>query len=94
MIESEKLLERKLKEKIEAKGGLCLKIAYVFIGFPDRICLLPGAIIFFAEVKTTGFKPSKIQLYVHKKLSGMGFNVYIVDSSEIINKLTGDDVSI
>lgn len=94
MIESEKYLEPKFKNAIKRKGGICLKIAYVFIGMPDRICLMPGGIVFFAEIKTTGFQPSKVQLSVHNRLRRLGFNVYIVDSSEIIKKLTGDDVSI
>lgn len=93
IIESEKVLEKKLKDAVVAKGGLCLKLVTIhFFGLPDRMVLLPGGIMFFAEVKTTKQKPSKVQVLVHKKLTGLGFKVYIVDTSEIIKQLTGDDV--
>ena len=92
-IESEKLLERKLKEAIKAKDGLCIKLlSNHFTGLPDRLCLLPGGVIFFAEIKTTKEEPSKIQKFVHSKLSKLGFNVYTIDNSLLIKKLTGDDV--
>lgn len=92
-IESEKYLERKLVNAIKAKGGMCIKLLSThFTGLPDRLCLLPGGIVFFAEIKTTGQKPTKIQTNVAKRLTGLGLNYYIVDTSLIINKLTGDDV--
>jgi len=93
MIESEKVLERKLVNAIKAKGGLCIKLlSNHFIGLPDRLCLLPGGIIFFAEIKTTGLKPSKVQTHIHSKIAGLGFKVYTIDNSIIIKLLTGDDV--
>lgn len=94
-IESEKLLERKLKEAITAKGGLCIKLlSNHFWGLPDRLCLLPGGKMFFAEIKTTNQKRSKIQESVHLRLRQLNFNVYTIDNSLFIKKLTGDDVSI
>lgn len=87
-IESEKLLEKKLRVKIEELGGYCLKLLAIHvIGIPDRICLLPNGVVFFAEVKTTGKKPEKIQLLWHKKLRKIGFEVYVVDTSEQINEI-------
>lgn len=87
-IESEKLLEKKLRVKIEELGGLCWKLPAIHIsGIPDRLCLLPGGKAFFAEIKTTGEKPEKLQLYWHKELRKRGFEVYVVDSSEQINQI-------
>ena len=95
MIESEKYLERMLVNRIKAINGLCLKLLCShFTGLPDRMCLLPGGKIFFAEIKTTGFTPSPRQKWVKNKLSQLGFNVYIIDNSLLLKKLTGDDVSI
>ena len=92
---SEKYLERKLKEAIFLKDGLCIKIlCNSFTGFPDRMCLLPGGKIFFAEIKSTGFERSGRQALVHRKLTRLGFKSYLIDNMEIINKLTGDDISI
>ena len=91
IIESEKVLERKLSKHIEKLGGFCWKLFPIHItGLPDRLCLLPGAIIFFVEVKTTNEEPKRRQLYVHKQLRNLGFRVEIVDTSEQIKKLLSD----
>jgi hypothetical protein len=88
MIESEKVLEKKLGDKIKKLGGLSLKLlSKHFTGLPDRVCLLPGGILFFVEIKTTKKKATKIQLYVHKQLQKLGFEVYIVDTSIQIKEL-------
>lgn len=83
----EKDVERYLVTKIEAKGGLCVKFAPLFFaGFPDRIVLLPGAVIVFVETKDKGKKPSALQLRVHGVLRGLGFRVEVLDSKEGINE--------
>jgi hypothetical protein len=88
MIESEKLLERKLGLTIKALGGWSIKmLSSQITGLPDRLCLLPGGRVFFAEIKTTGEKPKKIQLYVHKRIRSLGFRVEVIDSSAQIEKL-------
>lgn len=82
-VDSEKLIERKLVEACNKKGGLCIKLlTYMFIGLPDRMCLLPNGKIVFVEVKTTGEKPRKIQLIVHDTLRKLGFRVEIIDTVE------------
>ncbi len=87
-VESEKNLERKLANKIEALGGWTLKLLSTHIkGLPDRLCLLPGGRVFFAEIKTTKKKPEKLQGIIHKKLRSLGFEVYVVDSSKIIDNI-------
>lgn len=86
--ESEKVIERKLVESIKAQGGLCIKLLCdQFMGLPDRMCLLPGHKIVFVEVKTTGQKPRKIQVYVHNQLKALGFRVEVIDSIEGVNRL-------
>lgn len=48
----EKDIERKLRTKIEAMGGRCLKwVCPGWTGVPDRIVLLPGGRIYFVETK-------------------------------------------
>lgn len=87
-IESEKLLERKLSKRVKEVGGMSLKLLSAHMaGLPDRMCLIPFARIFFAEIKTTREKPRKIQLYVHKKLRNLGFEVYVIDTSEQIEEI-------
>lgn len=91
-IESEKTLERLLKSVVENKmHGLCVKLLSEFVtGLPDRMCLLPGQLIFFVELKTTGKKPRKMQEYMHKKLRSLGFEVYVIDSTDsLMTMLSG-----
>lgn len=87
-IESEKLLERKLSAKVKSLGGLALKLMSIHInGLPDRLCLLPGGYLFFAEIKTTKKKPTKLQLLLHNKLRKIGFKVYVIDTSQQIEEI-------
>ena len=87
-IESEKSVEKKLNSEIKRIGGLSIKlVATYFIGLPDRLCLLPKGRLFFVELKTTNKKPRKIQIAVHNKIISLGFDVYVIDSTEKIKSL-------
>lgn len=88
-IESEKTLERSLKNSVEVKlKGWCLKLLSAHItGLPDRLCLFPGGRILFVELKTTGKRPRKIQLFMHRKIRALGFRVEVVDTPEQIKKI-------
>ena len=86
--ESEKTLERKLKNSVEDLEGLCIKLVCLhFTGLPDRMILLPGGIVKFAEVKTTKKKPSPRQEYVARQLRKLGFEVWIIDSTIELKKM-------
>lgn len=85
---SEKLIERKLVEMVKAKDGICIKLLSDYIiGLPDRLCLFPDKKVIFVELKTTGMKPRKSQIYVHNKLRKLGFRVEVVDTIEKIYNL-------
>lgn len=89
--ESEKLLEKKLGRAVRQLGGKSIKIdARYFTGVPDRLIVLPEGRVVFVEVKSTGVKPRKIQLYVHKILRGLGFDVRVIDSTSKIEWLILD----
>lgn len=91
MKESEKVLERKLSHGVQRLGGWCIKLVPIHLnGLPDRMCLLPGARIFFAEVKSTGKKPRKIQRVVCNRIRQLGFRVEIIESTEQIKKILKD----
>lgn len=86
IVESEKTLDKKLVRKVRELGGLSIKLSALhFTGLPDRMCLVPGGKIAFAEMKGTGEEPSRIQKTVHKKLRGLGFVVDVVDSTDTLN---------
>lgn len=91
MLESEKLLETKLKNGVEALGGVYLKLLPNFMsGIPDRLCLIPEGRVVFVELKTTKKRPKKIQLWVHAKLRKIGFRVEVIDTSEQIKNLISE----
>lgn len=87
MVESEKLVERKLVELTKINNGMCIKLLCNHIlGLPDRLCLFPGGKLAFVELKTTGEKPKRIQIFMHKKLRTLGFRVEVIDTVEgVIN---------
>lgn len=88
---SEKYLERKLVAQIKGLKGECIKLLSTHLtGLPDRLCLLPEGVVVFAEIKTTGEKPRRIQEVIHNRLRSLGFRVYIVDTDEALQKLIQD----
>ena len=86
VIESEKVLEKYLVSEVKSLGGWAVKLLSGLVtGLPDRLCLLPGGVVAFVEVKTTGKKATPRQLIVHKKLMALGLRVEVLDSKEGIN---------
>lgn len=81
--ESEKTLEARLVREIEARGGMALKYTSQFHrGIPDRICLIPPGILTFVELKSTGQKPTKLQEHAMEKLTSLGFDCFVIDTTE------------
>ncbi|MCM1225083.1 MAG: VRR-NUC domain-containing protein [Lachnospiraceae bacterium] len=91
----EKQIEQKLVLAVKRRGGICPKfVAPGFDGMPDRIVLLPGGKIGFAEVKAPGKKPRPLQVARHGLLRRLGFKVYVLDDEkqieEILKVIGGD----
>lgn len=60
---NEKQIEQKLVRAVMAMGGLCPKLVSPGMdGMPDRMVLLPGGRMAFAELKAPGRKPRPLQL--------------------------------
>lgn len=81
---SEKDLERTFSENLNrTKKVWVIKLLSTFIkGLPDRMVICQGGYVGFAEIKTTGKKPTKIQTYIHEKLRALGFTVFVIDDLE------------
>lgn len=89
--ESEKVIEQKLVALCKLNGGMCVKLlSFHILGLPDRMCLFPKAKIVFVELKTTGEKPRKIQLFMIDKIRALGFRVEVIDSTEKVIELIND----
>ena len=80
----EKDIERKLVDLVKSYGGLCLKwVCPGWAGVPDRIVLLPGAIIYFVETKKPkGGVLSALQKKWRGWLQGLGFSYYLIHNEE------------
>jgi hypothetical protein len=78
---NEKQLEKKLREAVSQKGGIALKFTSPnCCGVPDRIILMPGGVLRFAELKSPGRKPAPLQQAFMAKLQSLGFSVCVIDS--------------
>lgn len=81
---SEKDLERTFSERLNrTKKVWVIKLLSTFVkGLPDRMVICQGGYVGFAEIKTTGKKPTKTQTYIHEKLRALGFTVFVIDDLE------------
>ncbi|AAW39646.1 VRR-NUC domain-containing protein [Dehalococcoides mccartyi] len=76
----EKTIEKKLINAVKSMGGIAPKfVSPGFDGMPDRLVLLPGGVMAFAELKAPGKKPRPLQLARHRLLRELGFKVYVID---------------
>ena len=89
--ESEKVLEAELRERCKALGWMCIKLTSQYQrGLPDRLILMPGGRVCFAEIKTTGKKPTALQKVTHERLRALGYRVEVVDTTERLDNLIVD----
>lgn len=86
----EKDIESKLRDAIRQLGGACPKwVSPGCTGVPDRMILLRGGRIAFAELKAPGKKERPRQIVVQQQLRDFGFTVFSsVDSEEKIRQIT------
>ena len=84
--EREKKIEEKFRNKIKDLGGT----AYKFVspgraGVPDRLVILPGGRIGFAELKRHNGKPTKLQKMQMSFIRKLGCYVKVIYSEEDID---------
>lgn len=75
----ESAIESRLRAGVKSLGG----IAYKFVspgnaGVPDRLVVLPGGKVIFAELKTDTGKLSSLQAFQIRTLEGLGAEVWVV----------------
>ena len=81
----EKTIEQKLTLAVKVTGGIPLKLtAASYDGMPDRLILLPGGRIAFAELKAPGLRPRPLQLRRKRQLETLGFRVCVIDHPDQI----------
>lgn len=92
---TEREIERKLVKAVKTAGGLALKFTSPgYAGVPDRIVLMPGGMMCFAELKAPGKVMRPLQLKRKMELESLGFRVFCIDSieqiQEVISTMGGD----
>lgn len=83
---TERDVEQALVGMVKRNGGMCLKwVCPGWSGVPDRIILLPGGRVLFAETKRpNGGKIEPLQEWWRKTLKRLGFrHLYITNRVEI-----------
>ncbi|WP_218033823.1 VRR-NUC domain-containing protein [Brevibacillus parabrevis] len=88
MIVRERDIEQYLVKRAKAAGGR----AYKFVspgnnGVPDRIVLLPGGRIAFAELKAPGKKPTPLQMNQQRFIAGLSLPVAVIDNKGDVDSL-------
>jgi hypothetical protein len=87
----ERDIEKYLREQVKKAGGR----AYKFVspgnaGVPDRLILFPHAKAVFVELKAPGKKATPLQVAAGKKISNLGFLVFVIDSKEGVDYFIGE----
>lgn len=82
-MERERNVEKYLREQIEKRKGLCLKLTSPGQdGMPDRIVALPGGRVCFVELKTGAGVLSPVQRYQLKRLMDLGLTCSVIRSKK------------
>ena len=81
----EKNIESRLVAEVRRRGGLAPKFVSPGLdGVPDRLILLPGGKIVFAELKAPGKNLRPLQALRKRQLEKLGFRVFVIDGTEQI----------
>lgn len=85
---SEKMIERYLCDSVKQMGGVCLKYSNAgMVGYPDRICLLSGGVVFWVELKSKDGRLNEAQKIRIRQLRGMGHTVNVCRSKEDVDEV-------
>lgn len=84
----EAAIEKYLKERVEAVGG----VAYKFVSparrnVPDRICVFPSGLLVFVECKAPGEEAREAQMREIQRLEALKQKVVVVSTKADVNEL-------
>ena len=87
----EREIEEHLRLGVKRLGGIAFKFTSPGnAGVPDRLIVLPGNRIYFAELKRPGGKTSQLQNRQINRLNALGCSVSVIDSKEGVDKFLND----
>lgn len=83
----ERVVEKRLRQGIEALGGLCYKIVVPGRrGPPDRLCAMWFILPYMVETKAPGEVPEEHQAREHERLRERNMVVRVLDTIEKVDK--------
>lgn len=80
----ENRVEKTLRVEVKNRGGWAIKLLPSVSGLPDRLVLLPGGHVLFIELKSPTGTVSPHQTVIHRRLSGLGFEVLVLSSPDAV----------
>ena len=87
----EREIEKKFGEEMRRLGCLVCKFTSPGkAGVPDRLVILPGGLVWFAEIKRPGGKLRPLQVFWKKQIERLGAKYYVVDSLDAIANVVND----
>lgn len=78
--ETEAQIERQLRNRVKAIGGVAIKLLPSIAGIPDRMVMLPGGMIRFVELKTKRGRVRPVQKVWFDKFAELGHPVTVLRS--------------
>jgi hypothetical protein len=82
----ERRVEKTFNQAIRGRGGWAIKLLPSVSGLPDRLVLLPGGRVIFAELKAPTGTVEPHQTVVHRRLRSLGFTVVVLSSIDAVNE--------
>lgn len=86
----EKSVEDHLRARVEAEGGICVKMNPVgYRGIPDRLVVLQDRVIFVELKRPRGGVLAKLQQWWIARLRHLGAEALVVSTLEEVDDLIG-----
>lgn len=87
----EREIEEHLRLGVKRLGGIAFKFTSPGnAGVPDRLIVMPGSRIYFAELKSPGGEARPLQEMQINRLKTLGCKVFVIDSKEGVDKFLND----
>lgn len=86
--DTEDSVEKHLRLRVKKLRGVCIKLPAILLnGIPDRIVLLSGGRVAFAELKRPkGGRYEPLQRWWHLRLRKLGFRVVVLRTKEAVEE--------
>jgi hypothetical protein len=90
---TERQIEAAFVKAVKAAGGLALKLVSPgMAGAPDRLALLPGGRVLFAEIKRPGGTLRPFQRKRQKQIAALGFRALVIDGTGGLSEVLKHEV--